>query len=362
MSTLKQQEANRRNALKSTGPCSVEGKKRSRRNALTHGLAGEGMVLPHEEAAAVEERMAEWHSSFKPFDPYDTWLLGVIAVESVRVDRCRVQDRILRHEQMHRMCETRSDEERQSAEELAAKLAKNPSVVAKLRATISGTSLLLDHWNALARVLESEGWSAAHEALALDLLGTPQALREGAGSPLDPGPDGDLLAHQRQLIREQIQRLNRLKNVILPARAVQQHELAQVGVPDLKDPVLLRLHRYESRCFHRLRWASQQMKSQRRVTSSMPEREREPMFPIPPRTTLPEPKYEATPQVPQPIEPPVYRRPMLREALSPAEYGQWAAISAKLSEKGLEPESKNSPKNLPSPKDRPSRRLRKTPV
>src|SRR5437867_2070172 len=98
MATLKQIVANRRNALKSTGPTSEEGKKQSRRNALKHGLAGSGLILPLDERSAVNDRIAEWHSSLKPFDNYETWLLEVAAMESIRIDRCRTLDRVLRED------------------------------------------------------------------------------------------------------------------------------------------------------------------------------------------------------------------------------------------------------------------------
>ncbi len=50
MSSLRQIAANRRNALKSTGPITAEGKEHSRGNALRHGLTAETVIAALEDA------------------------------------------------------------------------------------------------------------------------------------------------------------------------------------------------------------------------------------------------------------------------------------------------------------------------
>jgi hypothetical protein len=50
MTSFRQIDANRRNARKSTGPTTEEGKQRSRCNAVRHGLAAETVIGALEDA------------------------------------------------------------------------------------------------------------------------------------------------------------------------------------------------------------------------------------------------------------------------------------------------------------------------
>jgi len=50
MTSYRQVEANRRSALKSTGPLTEAGKKASRRNAVRHGLTAETIIGTLEDA------------------------------------------------------------------------------------------------------------------------------------------------------------------------------------------------------------------------------------------------------------------------------------------------------------------------
>ena len=54
MASTEQIKANRLNALKSTGPRTAKGKARSSRNALTHGLTAQEIVIPGEDPAAYQ--------------------------------------------------------------------------------------------------------------------------------------------------------------------------------------------------------------------------------------------------------------------------------------------------------------------
>jgi len=66
MTTIKQIEANRLNALKSTGPRTEEGKRRSRCNAIRHGLTAETVIVGLEDPEDYESFEATIIADYDP--------------------------------------------------------------------------------------------------------------------------------------------------------------------------------------------------------------------------------------------------------------------------------------------------------
>ena len=66
---------NRRNAQKSTGPRTPEGKSRSRFNALKHGMTAKTLVLPGEDADVLQQRIEAWTSDLQPQNEVEQFLV-----------------------------------------------------------------------------------------------------------------------------------------------------------------------------------------------------------------------------------------------------------------------------------------------
>ena len=73
MATAAQIEANRRNAQRSTGPKTDEGKDRVRRNAFKHGMTARTImpVLPQEDPKELEDQIQQAITAMKPRNPLE---------------------------------------------------------------------------------------------------------------------------------------------------------------------------------------------------------------------------------------------------------------------------------------------------
>src|SRR5579883_2863088 len=204
MASPKQIEANRKNAQKSTGPKTAEGKMRVCMNAIKHGLTAATVVLPGEDPQQLQARVDAWKDHLKPSSPLEDYLIERAAHVSWQVDRA---DRTVAARLTERLTYGPADEAAAETEEvadLARRLFWDPrgplalyphssglrptpriswptavddpinpaQIVNRLEMTAPGCRWLLDRWAELRRRLEAGlKWQAPDRLRAIRLLG-----------------------------------------------------------------------------------------------------------------------------------------------------------------------------------------------
>jgi hypothetical protein len=89
MISERQQEANRRNAAKSHGPKTPEGRAAVRLNALKHGLTAAEIILPTEDKLEFEEFQAAFEKECQPVGPIEQVLVEDLVAARWRMNRIR---------------------------------------------------------------------------------------------------------------------------------------------------------------------------------------------------------------------------------------------------------------------------------
>ena len=87
MATDKQIAANRANALKSTGPKTPEGRDRSSRNALRHGLLAKTVLLRAECPDSFRKFVSSFYAEYRPKTATEHALVQIMAVARWRMLR-----------------------------------------------------------------------------------------------------------------------------------------------------------------------------------------------------------------------------------------------------------------------------------
>jgi hypothetical protein len=87
MSSQRRIEASRANGARSLGPVTAEGKERSARNALRHGLLASTVVLEAEDGEEFQEALAALVARFQPADPVELGLVEEMAAAQWRKRR-----------------------------------------------------------------------------------------------------------------------------------------------------------------------------------------------------------------------------------------------------------------------------------
>jgi hypothetical protein len=89
MTSDKKAQANRHNALKSTGPKTPEGKASVRHNALKHGLLTQEVLLPEEDEEALRELDERLRAELQPEGEMEDLLVEQIVATQWRLRRMR---------------------------------------------------------------------------------------------------------------------------------------------------------------------------------------------------------------------------------------------------------------------------------
>jgi hypothetical protein len=260
MATSRQIEANRINAIKSTGPKTAEGKARSRLNATTHGLAGELGTLEARLAEEFTARRDEWNAQYQPATDEAHFSLDLLVASSIRIDLCdRSLNALIARESAR--AEVAWDADRRlEAAEVASGLAKNPMVVSlRLESNRHGCALKIRLWDRLGEAAtDGRPWTDAETSLALDLLGIPRDLRDGS-TPLDPRKGVAILEHRRELAARELDRLQRLEAALAPFDDLERRQAEAGNAALLSAPAKL-LMRYERDAFRRFHAASRALR------------------------------------------------------------------------------------------------------
>jgi hypothetical protein len=262
MSSIRQVEANRRNAALATGPKTEEGKRISRANAITHGLSGQGVALTEADAAKVEQRLPSWRETFAPGNEQDEWLVRDLVVQSVRLENCRIYEAVILETEAEHAKSSWDDDRTLEAARLLGKLSKQPEVVSRaLTSTKQGCQLVIDEWRTLARAIEERGaWTEREHARALDLLGVSLALRD-APSPFDCRDEVGRQGHILAVVQVEIGLLSHRLTASLTSQDEQARALAAAGVAPFASASWRKLDRHERACRRRLEWTWAQLKA-----------------------------------------------------------------------------------------------------
>jgi hypothetical protein len=168
--------ANRRNAQRSTGPKSPEGKARSRQNALKHGLTGSGVALPFEDQAEITRSFTALQNELRPSNELAEKLVRRTAFLFVRLERSEKHETSETSKRVRHAVEKFDDERLAAVEELAAKIEREPATTSRrLQMSPEGIDWLLDEWEILRDELFKKGnrvyWTNNHRARFELLLG-----------------------------------------------------------------------------------------------------------------------------------------------------------------------------------------------
>jgi hypothetical protein len=100
----KKRLANQRNAQKSTGPKTLEGKKRSSQNAITHGLFCQEVCVLKEDRALFKELRREFIRDLKPQNLLELSFVDSVIETQWKLRRLRIAESTAHEQELRKYC------------------------------------------------------------------------------------------------------------------------------------------------------------------------------------------------------------------------------------------------------------------
>ena len=193
------------NARKSTGPKTEEGKRKSRMNALKHGLTAKTVLMPEEDPAEFEQHMVGWFDALRPRDKLEVSLVERGAYTYWQLDRATRAESARLWSNADAYADEKANQVSKDVAALVQRLMQPPNggsvalpcesriegdpdegmkksgangsgdhpreIVRELTRTLLGCERLLEFWNDLATSLDEDGWRLPERFRAFRLLG-----------------------------------------------------------------------------------------------------------------------------------------------------------------------------------------------
>jgi hypothetical protein len=185
MATEKQIQANRRNARKSTGPTSPQGKAAVRLNALRHGLRAKALVLPGENLHDFGRLCDDFEAEWQPRTRTEQALVEQMVAAQWKLRRIEVAEYFAYNESMHSKEQTSQKRELPTLDRLwQAQIRQERSFV---RALQELQRLQMAHPSLPAAEIRSP-FDAPEPSQPTEAEPVPPTGSEASSSPGNPAP------------------------------------------------------------------------------------------------------------------------------------------------------------------------------
>jgi hypothetical protein len=284
--TPAQIEASQKNGRLSRGPVSDQGKLISRMNSTKHSFTGDGIVIPNEDAEALEAKLAAFEEDLNPRNSVELELVKRFGLMTVRLDRMARQEAKALSMRMRNAESLFVDARMAEADHLISWIAHEPVTNnRRLKQTPEGLKRLIVALEGLRSDITrqpSYRWDYAHCDQLHHYLGMrreempitrARALTEaihGKFENIDPSeiPESEILAKRRWAIGQMVGLLEgeiaKLKTLLetfdLSIVAIDRAEAADRAMfDDSKEGILAR--KYEAACERAMYKALKELKA-----------------------------------------------------------------------------------------------------